>query len=401
MVHYNSLINMETDKLPAETKPSVQESPPKPKVGTGLKRTITGLSMLAGFGLVVYGGVPCITLTGFFIQFKCFQEIIKIAYQIKKIPDVPFFRTINWYFVITANYILFGELLAKYTQVFIKKYYLLQVLARYHRFMSFIWYFIGIIWFLTMLKKKLIRQQFSLLFWTHFLVMIVSVQLYMTYQNMYEGLIWLIIPLWLVILNDVFAYVFGKFFGKTPLISLSPNKTLEGFVLGGLSTFILGSILAWIFCHFQYLVCPIKYIEVEDNIVASTNCTRSYLFEPSPYYIGNTGLSINYYPFIQHSLFMSVFASIIAPFGGFAASGFKRANKVKDFGDLIPGHGGIMDRFDCQFLMMTFVNVYISTFIKTPDVDLVFQQILNLNENAQLEFYKLLKDSLHERLLDR
>lgn len=32
---------------------------------------------------------------------------------------------------------------------------------------------------------------------------------------------------------------------------------------------------------------------------------------------------------------------------------------------MIPGHGGIMDRFDCQFLMATFVNVYISSFIRT------------------------------------
>lgn len=34
--------------------------------------------------------------------------------------------------------------------------------------------------------------------------------------------------------------------------------------------------------------------------------------------------------------------------GGFAASGFKRAFKMKDFGDTIPGHGGVTDRFDCQ-----------------------------------------------------
>lgn len=37
---------------------------------------------------------------------------------------------------------------------------------------------------------------------------------------------------------------------------------------------------------------------------------------------------------------------------------------AQDFADTIPGHGGIMDRFDCQYLMATFVNVYIASFIR-------------------------------------
>ena len=43
---------------------------------------------------------------------------------------------------------------------------------------------------------------------------------------------------------------------------------------------------------------------------------------------------------------MATFASVVAPFGGFFASGFKRAFDIKDFGDSIPGHGGLMDRLD-------------------------------------------------------
>lgn len=52
-----------------------------------------------------------------------------------------------------------------------------------------------------------------------------------------------------------------------------------------------------------------------------------------------------------HSLVIAVFSSLIAPFGGFFASGFKRAFRIKDFGTTIPGHGGITDRFDCQMMM--------------------------------------------------
>ena len=64
-----------------------------------------------------------------------------------------------------------------------------------------------------------------------------------------------------------------------------------------------------------------------------------------------------------HILILATFASLIAPFGGFFASGLKRTFKVKDFGESIPGHGGITDRMDCQFIMGFFTFVYYQSFI--------------------------------------
>jgi CDP-diglyceride synthetase len=58
--------------------------------------------------------------------------------------------------------------------------------------------------------------------------------------------------------------------------------------------------------------------------------------------------TVSYAPYQLHLLFMACFASLVAPFGGFFASGFKRAFNIKDFGDSIPGHGGMTDRMDCQ-----------------------------------------------------
>ena len=59
-----------------------------------------------------------------------------------------------------------------------------------------------------------------------------------------------------------------------------------------------------------------------------------------------------------HAVVMAMFASIIAPFGGFFASGFKRGFKIKDFGDSIPGHGGMTDRMDCQVIHLTSTHPY-------------------------------------------
>jgi len=80
-------------------------------------------------------------------------------------------------------------------------------------------------------------------------------------------------------------------------------------------------------------------------------------------------------------LVLAVFAAMISPFGGFIASGFKRAYKIKvlapfsgvdleqDFGDSIPGHGGVMDRMDCQILMGVFVYVFMASFIDSADMN--------------------------------
>lgn len=53
-----------------------------------------------------------------------------------------------------------------------------------------------------------------------------------------------------------------------------------------------------------------------------------------------------------------------------------------------------MDRFDCQFLMATFVNVYISSFIRAPNPKKLLQQVLMLKTDQQLQIFQTLKDHL-------
>ena len=125
--------------------------------------------------------------------------------------------------------------------------------------------------------------------------------------------------IWLVLIGafvtDTAALFAGKFFGKHKLCpKLSPKKTIEGSVGG-----ILGCIVATlIFC----LVGKIGFkLEVD------------YLW----------------------AVVIGLGASVVSQLGDLSASCIKRQFGIKDYGKLMPGHGGVMDRFDSLFFVAPFV----------------------------------------------
>jgi phosphatidate cytidylyltransferase len=63
----------------------------------------------------------------------------------------------------------------------------------------------------------------------------------------------------MIVCNDVMAYMFGFFFGKTPLIKLSPKKTWEGFIGGGLATVVFGVVVSFLKQNFESLAMVEKY----------------------------------------------------------------------------------------------------------------------------------------------
>ncbi|KAF7387802.1 hypothetical protein V1477_005958 [Vespula maculifrons] len=368
-------------------------------------RSISTSVMIAVFGFIIYGGPLVLMITTLIVQVKCFEEIINIGYAVYRIHGLPWFRSLSWYFLITSNYFFYGENLMDYFAVVINQTEYLRVLVTYHRFISFCLYIVGFVWFVLSLVKKYYMKQFSLFAWTHVALLIVVTQSYLIIQNIFQGLIWFIVPVSMIVINDVMAYMFGFFFGRTPLIKLSPKKTWEGFIGGGISTVFLGLLMSYVMCQYRYFICPIEYSEALGRM--TMDCEPSSLFQPQEYVLPksfqvitrmiNGKETLTLYPFLLHSLSMSIFSSVIGPFGGFFASGFKRAFKIKDFGDVIPGHGGIMDRFDCQYLMATFVNVYISSFIQTASPQKLLQQVYSLKPEQQLQLFQSLKDSLENR----
>jgi len=354
---------------------------------------------------LVYAGPLALMIVTLAVQVKCFAEIINIGYAVYKIHGLPWFRSLSWYFLVTSNYFFYGESLVDYFGVVDNRTDFLRGMVKYHRFISFSLYIIGFVWFVLSLVKRYYMKQFSLFAWTHVALLIVVTQSYLIIRNIFQGLIWFVVPVSMIICNDVMAYMFGFFFGKTPLIKLSPKKTWEGFIGGGFATVIFGLVGSYILCQYPHFVCPIEFNEELGKM--TLDCEPSSLFRPQEYTLPASLASIvqmmtgkntvTIIPFLLHSLSMSVFSSVIGPFGGFFASGFKRAFKIKDFGDMIPGHGGIMDRFDCQYLMATFVNVYISSFIRVDSPQKLLSQVYSLKPEVQLQLYIALRDSLASR----
>lgn len=95
-------------------------------------------------------------------------------------------------------------------------------------------------------------------------------------NNILEGLIWFFVPASLVICNDVFAYIWGKTIGRTPLISLSPKKTVEGFVGAFWTTLLFSLLWGSLFMRFKYMICPVHDLGV--SAWSNVTCTPNPVF---------------------------------------------------------------------------------------------------------------------------
>ena len=119
--------------------------------------------------------------------------------------------------------------------------------------------------------------------------------------------------------TDIFAYLIGKHFGKHKFSKISPKKSIEGCIAGAIGAVIVS----------------IMYIAISNTF---------------------WGTEYSYYLIAIISLVLSLMSQI----GDFVASSIKRFVDVKDYGNLLPGHGGMLDRLDslvfiAPFLYMIFM----------------------------------------------
>ncbi|CAG8543913.1 13367_t:CDS:10 [Funneliformis mosseae] len=359
-------------------------------------RSIWTFVMIFGFFAILALGTLWVILLVCVIQTLVYKEVIAIAHVPSKEKKLPWFKTLNWYFLISTNYFLYGESIIYYFKEIVLVDAFLLPFATHHRFISFTLYCIGFVLFVGNLKRGHYKFQFTQFAWTHMTLLIV-----------FSNFIRFILPVSLVICNDIFAYMCGFFWGKTPLIKLSPKKTWEGFVGAWICTIIFGFFWSSLLSRWDYIICPAQDLTTT-AFSGKLTCAPNPVFIPQRYDLNPwlTSLfrritfadirSVGIAPLQWHVLVMACFASLIAPFGGFFASGVKRAFKIKDFGDSIPGHGGITDRMDCQFLMGLFSHMYYQSFIKTSSftVGSVLEAIISLDTPDQMYLYEKLKQYL-------
>ncbi|KAI5853751.1 cytidylyltransferase family-domain-containing protein [Tricharina praecox] len=388
----------EDDMVVPSTPPKSQSGPTtlaqdyEKKKQTFITRTIWTLAMIAiFFGSMAAGHLYILAIVTV-VQVMTFKEVIAIANVPSREKKLQFTKSLNWYFLATTMYFLYGESVIYYFKHIVYVDAFLLPFATHHRFISFILYIIGFVFFVGSLKKGHYKFQFTQFAWSHMALFLVVVQAHFIMNNIFEGMIWFFLPVSLVITNDIFAYICGITFGRTQLIKISPKKTVEGFVGAWWMTVLFGMFMTNILMRYQYFICPVK--DLGANAWTGLQCT------PNPVFLKHTydlpffmhpliGPTLNIEPMQFHILAMATFASLVAPFGGFFASGLKRTFKIKDFGDLVPGHGGMTDRMDCQFTMGFFAYLYYQSFIavnSAASVGSVLETAINsLSPQEQVE----------------
>ena len=132
-----------------------------------------------------------------------------------------------------------------------------------------------------------------------------------------KGRFLVFIPFVLSMVSDSGAYFAGRFFGKHKLAPVvSPNKTVEG-VVGGVVMTVLGMIVYCLIMQFGF------------------------------------GLRVNYF----YAVIYGILGAMAGVFGDLSFSAVKRNTGIKDYGNLIPGHGGILDRFDSTTVVAPLTEV--------------------------------------------
>ena len=156
--------------------------------------------------------------------------------------------------------------------------------------LCFILYLLLLTWFVLSIRHQAdCLPRYCLLAWAHLATFFLVVAGFLLNLTLQHGMVWYIFSMSIITINDIAAYMCGFFFGSTPLIVLSPKKTVEGYLGGGLVTVLLAPLYANFLQQFSQLTCPARQFAVQP-------CSSTTFYQGQ------------YSPFVFHCLVISIFA---------------------------------------------------------------------------------------------
>ena len=180
-----------------------------------------------------------------------------------------------------------------------------------------------------------IKEKKNIYVWIIFILVLINLCLIFPITNS-SGRSFFFTALLISAFTDIFALVFGKLLGRRFIYpSISPNKTLEGTLLG----LVIPSFL------FLFL----GYLFIEQEISGSEVFSEFLVISQ---FIDSFGYLITF--------FIILISSLASIFGDLLASKSKRLMGIKDFGNLLPGHGGILDRIDSHIMCIPVFFIFFS-----------------------------------------
>ena len=269
------------------------------KAASFLTRLISSIVLaIVGGGCVALGGIPLICLM-MFVMICGIYELLRV-FQMEKMPlaIVAYVAAAAYDIGLYLNFL-------PHAMFFVICFFLILLTI-----------------YVLSFPKYEIKQVMEVFF--SFVYLTLCLGYFYPIRKLEHGLLFAILIVVCACGNDIFAYLVGILIGKHKMFpKLSPKKSVEGFIGGILGAAVLGAIYGAIFS---------KYADYGEH---------------------------NY---ILIFAIVSAVGALPAVVGDLAASAIKRNYGIKDYGNLIPGHGGIMDRFDSMIFTAPIIY-YLVTFI--------------------------------------
>ena len=256
---------------------------------------------------IIYSGYPLIYAVGFISLVGMYELYKAVSGKIKPIHLIGFLSTILYLLVMHFGSFLGIDINTK--AIIIMSYTVLLIM-------------------LVFFYKNTNINDASIVILSFFYITF-SLNCVIELREDYTAYVWL--PFVIAFGSDTGAYFIGSAIGKHKLCEgLSPKKSIEGAVGG---------------------------------VILSAICTVIYCYVANKFGNGIKNTNINLSDNIIELLIFGAIGSILAQLGDLIASSIKRYTGIKDYGRLMPGHGGVLDRFDSVLLTLPFVYLYCKMFL--------------------------------------